>query len=30
LYRRAFVTAARQIAEHVQVKRWNEMLFQAF
>jgi hypothetical protein len=29
-YRRAFVTAARQIAAHLQSKSWNETLFQCF
>ncbi len=29
-YRRAFVTAARQIAAHFQAKGWNETLFQGF
>jgi hypothetical protein len=29
-YRRAFVTAARQIAEHAQAKCWTETLFQGF
>ena len=29
-YRRAFVTAARQIAEHAQAQRWTETLFQGF
>ncbi len=29
-YRKAFVAAARQIAEHLQAKQWNETLFQGF
>ena len=29
-YRRAFVAASRQIAEHVRAKRWTETLFQGF
>ena len=29
-YRKAFVAATRQIAEHLQAKQWNETLFQGF
>jgi hypothetical protein len=29
-YHRAFVSAARQVAEHLAVKRWTETLFQGF